>query len=142
MSEAVWVALVTGGLVVLGGAVATLGQVFGQAWQQERRARADREREEREAQLRAAVEFLQCIWNEGPGTFDRIAKARVAFIASLPTERMTPEVLEFTRLVTRNGSKLDHRVVPDVLLGWLGGRVSDAELSAIVEDAKARGGSQ
>lgn len=142
MSEAVWVALVTGGLVVLSGIVATLGQTFGQAWHQERRARADRALAEREAQQRAAVEFLQCIWNEGPGTFDRIAKARVAFIASLPVERMTPEVLEFTLLITRNGSKLDLRAVPDLLLGWLGGRVTDAELSATVVEARAKGAPQ
>lgn len=140
MSEAVWVALVTGGLVVVSGTVATLGQVFGQAWQHERRARTDRALAEREAQKRATVEFLQCIWNEGPGTFDRVAKARVAFIASLPDERVTPEVLAYTLLITRNGSKLDLREAPDLLLGWLSGRVSDAQLSAAVTEARAKGG--
>ncbi|AKV86391.1 hypothetical protein AKG07_08845 [Microbacterium sp. CGR1] len=139
MSEAVWVALVTGGLVVLSGTVATVGQVFGQAWQQTRRARADRALAERDAQRQAAVDFLQCIWNEGPGTFDRIAQARVAFIASLPDERVTPEVLQYTLLITRNGNKLDLRAAPDLLLGWLGGRVSDSKLGATVAEARAAG---
>lgn len=135
MSEAVWAALVTGVLVVLSGTIATLGP----AWHQERRARADRALAERDEQQRTAVEFLQCIWNEGPGTFDRIAKARVPFIASLPDDRRTPEVLEYTLLITRRGSKLDLLEAPDLLLGWLAGRVSDAQLGATVAEARAKG---
>lgn len=132
MPETVIVALVTGGLVFLSGAAATLGQIFGPSWQESRRQKREAETQAQAARVEKAMEFLEAVASMAHHDGPRRARiARIRFLGALRAEDLTPELLEFTDDLLdpqrRASSGYVERAADD-LIGWLAGTKKASEL--------------
>ncbi|MEV7609866.1 hypothetical protein AB0N61_10310 [Microbacterium sp. NPDC089320] len=135
MPETVIVALVTGGLVFLSGASATLGQILAPAWHEKRR-RAVEERDaakEAEAETqRLAAELLETVASIRSVGNVAARHARIRFLGSLSTARVTPEILSFTANLIDPGHREVNAEYVDFatndLFAWLAGDKPSSEL--------------
>lgn len=135
MPETVIVALVTGGLVFLSGAAATLSQIIAPAWQEKRRREQDQIDAERSAEAetrRRMTELLETVASIRIVGGVAARHSRIRFLGSLPMARVTPELLSFTAELIEPGNRQVNADYVDFatndLFAWLAGDLPSSEL--------------